>query len=131
MWRSNLTYQTDHPFPFVASSSYQGSCFAKQRVAVSIKLERVWVYFWIWCRVSSRCWRGSYHLVCYFKSWLKYRVLLLAIIIRQFLIMRFKFLMSTLVSLSVGVIVGFMTRRFLPLKFEYQVGDLSCLSIWL
>ena len=35
-----LTYQTDHPSPFVASSPYHGSCFAKQRVAVSIKLGR-------------------------------------------------------------------------------------------
>ncbi|GMN73309.1 hypothetical protein TIFTF001_054852 [Ficus carica] len=28
----------------MVSSPYQGSCFAKQRVAVSIKLERSWVF---------------------------------------------------------------------------------------
>nr|GMN70744.1 hypothetical protein TIFTF001_055057 [Ficus carica] len=28
---------------FVASLPYQGSCFVKQRVAVSIKLERSWI----------------------------------------------------------------------------------------
>ncbi|PON75546.1 hypothetical protein PanWU01x14_041710, partial [Parasponia andersonii] len=37
-----LTYQTDSPFLFVAPSPYQGSCFAKQRVAVSIKIEKSW-----------------------------------------------------------------------------------------
>ena len=64
LWRSNLTYQTDHPSPFVASSPYQGSCFAKQRVAVSIKLDRPCGFvFQIWWRVSSRCWRSSYQLV--------------------------------------------------------------------
>ena len=64
LWRSNLTYQTDHPSPFVASSPYQGSCFAKQRVAVSIKLDRPCGFvFQIGWRVSSRCWRSSFQLV--------------------------------------------------------------------
>ncbi|PON73827.1 hypothetical protein PanWU01x14_053770 [Parasponia andersonii] len=32
----------DPPFPFVVSSPYQGSYFAKQRVEISIKLKKSW-----------------------------------------------------------------------------------------
>ncbi|GMN68647.1 hypothetical protein TIFTF001_037699 [Ficus carica] len=46
----------DFSYLFVVSSPYQGSCFAKQRVAVFIKLERSWV-------VVSRFGIGFRHII--------------------------------------------------------------------